>query len=256
MPQKQISVCILIAIVSQAHRQDHHNLSHAKLHTIRKSHLDMGKDSRWLESDRNNIAAALIGSEVVVHARPHTVGATATGSKGRGKSTDSVFENDSKSFPPEVRYEIVSNASSKPGRGGSSNSGMRKHAHAHAGLHAVEQNALERGHEGNIDEENDDDYDFDIDNDQDNSLGTEQQQQQQRSSVAATRSQFFSNGSISDAKKLVRVPMQRQRTARKLDRHHVAGGFTVMSFQHKKNITKLLDATEQIQSGLDTNFVS
>jgi hypothetical protein len=216
----------------------------------------MGKDSRLKESDRNHTSAAsLIGREVVVLARPHTVGATIADSKGRNngrKSTDNMFENDSKSFPREMRYELVSNAGSDPGRGGlpKRNSGIHKYAHAH--MPAGEE------YEGNDDEEedNEDDYDFDIDHDNDNSSSLGAELTQQGSSGAATRSQFFSNGSISDAKKLIRVPMQRHRTARKLDQHHVAGGFSVMSLQRKKTIARMLDATDQIQSGLDTNLLS
>ena len=190
-------------------------------------------------------------------ARPHTVGATAAESKGRyngHKSTGSMFENDSKSFPPEVRYDLVMDASSNnPGRGGLPNrsSGMQKHTHTR--MPAREEYA---GNEG--EDNDDDDYDFDIDNDNDNDnsifLGAELTQQ--GSSGAATRSQFFSNGSISDAKKLIRVPMQRHRTARRLDQHHVAGGFSVMSLQRKKTIGKMLDATDQIQSGLNTNLLA
>jgi hypothetical protein len=215
----------------------------------------MGKDSRLKESDRNHTStASLIGREVVVLARPHTVGATVADLKGRSngrKSTDNMFENDSKSFPREIRYDLVSNAGSDPGRGGlpKRNSGIREHTYAP--MPAREE------YEGNDDKDNEDDNDFDIDHDNDNdnssSLGAELTQQ--GSSGAATRSQFFSNGSISDAKKLIRVPMQRHRTARKLDQHHVAGGFSVMSLERKKTISRMLDATDQIQSGLDTNLI-
>ena len=113
-----------------------------------------------------------------------------------GEDYYNIEDDDSKSFPPEMRYELLSTISSESGNDNDYSQSARKSLVK-----------MENGSYYNA----------------------------ASNTTAAKRSLFFSQGSISDDKKLIRVPLERHRTARGLDLHHVKGGFQMISLRRKRN---------------------